>query len=36
MQQMAAALARQANRPTHRLQETDYLLGVDDEQMLLV
>jgi serine/threonine-protein kinase HipA len=32
MQRREAALAREANRPAHRLQETDYLLGVNDEQ----
>jgi serine/threonine-protein kinase HipA len=32
MQRREAALARQANRPAHRLQESDYLLGVHDEQ----
>ncbi len=32
MQRREAALAREANRPAHRLQETDYLLGVYDEQ----
>ncbi len=32
MQRREAALAREANRPAHRLQETDYLLGVHDEQ----
>ena len=32
MQRREAALAREANRPVHRLQETDYLLGVHDEQ----
>lgn len=32
MQRREAALARIANRPAHRLQETDYLLGVHDQQ----
>ncbi len=32
MQRREAALAREANRHSHRLQETDYLLGVHDEQ----
>ena len=32
MQRREAALAREANRPARRLQETDYLLGVHDEQ----
>lgn len=32
MQRREAALAREAGRPVHRLQETDYLLGVHDEQ----
>lgn len=32
MQRREAALAREANRPAHRLQETDFLLGVHDEQ----
>jgi serine/threonine-protein kinase HipA len=32
MQRREAALARAADRPVRRLQETDYLLGVHDEQ----
>lgn len=32
MQRREAALAREVNRSAHRLQETDYLLGVHDEQ----
>lgn len=32
MQRREAAVAREAGRPAHRLQETDYLLGVHDEQ----
>lgn len=32
MQRREAALARGAERAAHRLQETDYLLGVHDEQ----
>ncbi len=32
MQRREAALAREANRPARRLQETDFLLGVHDEQ----
>lgn len=32
MQRREAAQAREANRPVRRLQETDYLLGVHDEQ----
>ena len=32
MQRREAALARQEGRPTRRLRETDYLLGVHDEQ----
>lgn len=32
MQRREAALAREAGRAEHRLQETDYLLGVHDEQ----
>lgn len=32
MQRREAALAREASRPAHRLQEVDYLLGVHDEQ----
>jgi len=32
MQRREAALAREAKRPLRRLQETDYLLGVHDEQ----